>query len=575
MSNKISFNYIITIYNKEDLIGQVLENVIKCCRENSHIYPVLDGCMDNSEKIIDEIISLNPNVNITKVFTNDVHELLSINAGLKAASHEGEGYNIILQDDVLLEDFEIEQKIINLYETEGDKLGYVSFRMGANLKKDALNSRDAVPYTDYIENTFGHGGGHIEMLPLGYLAYRTVPIKSPVCIPFKIINEIGMYNEKLAPYGHDDIDLSLRVINKGYYNAVYAIKFKSELDWGGTREEGHLVVDSIIEKNMDYIRIWQRDLIEKIVSNNQPKEIKQIEKNPTLSAKECEDIWNSKVKQSSKLKASLSPIYHKIRNSLNSRIGKKLEKKKYNQFNTKYDKEFSFTETVEYYKNRNDIYMYFYHYFNYKLPKEIKQHRKYILKNKKGFGEDAFHAMWYKLMIEFKPSNLLEIGVYRGQVVSNWTLIAKLLNQKVDISGISPFSSFGDSVSEYLKNLDYYQDIQETFEELNLEKPTFIKGFSSDDNAVEYIKSKKWDMIYIDGGHDYEDVLFDYKLCLENLADGGIIVLDDASLYTDYKPVSFAFKGHPGPSLVAREYADKEMDFIGAVGHNSVYRKKI
>lgn len=219
--------------------------------------------------------------------------------------------------------------------------------------------------------------------------------------------------------------------------------------------------------------------------------------------------------------------------------------------------------------------MYFYHYFNYKLPKEIKQHRKYILKNKKGFGEDAFHAMWYKLMIEFKPSNLLEIGVYRGQVVSNWTLIAKLLNQKVDISGISPFSSFGDSVSEYLKNLDYYQDIQETFEELNLEKPTFIKGFSSDDNAVEYIKSKKWDMIYIDGGHDYEDVLFDYKLCLENLADGGIIVLDDASLYTDYKPVSFAFKGHPGPSLVAREYADKEMDFIGAVGHNSVYRKKI
>ena len=574
MKENIGFNYIITIYNKENMIGQVLKNVVKCCRKNSTIYPVLDGCTDNSENIIDEIIKQYPKVPITKVYTNDVHELLSINAGLKAASHKGVGYNIILQDDVLMEDFDIEEKIANLYEQEGENLGYISFRMGANLKKNALTSREAVPYTDYIENTFGHGGGHIEMLPLGFLAYRTVPIKSPVCIPFKIVTEIGIYNEKLAPYGHDDIDLALRVINKGYYNAVYAIKFKSELEWGGTREEGHLVVDSIIERNMDYIRIWNKNSLNEIATSTQSMEVKQIEKNPIVNPEDCKRLWDDKVKQTSKLKKKLAPMYKKVKNNFNARVGKKIEKLKYRKLNPKYDEELSFSEAVEYYKNRNDVYMYFYQYFHHKLPKDIKKHREYILKNKKGFGEDAFHAMWYKLILEFEPKKLLEIGVYRGQVVSNWTLIAKLLNQKVDISGISPFSSFGDSVSEYLKNLDYYQDIQDTFEELNLAKPTFIKGISSDDNTVEYIKSKKWDMIYIDGGHDYEDVLFDYKLCLENLADGGIIVLDDASLYTDYKPVSFAFKGHPGPSLVAREYAVKEMDFLGAVGHNSVYRKR-
>ncbi len=574
MSDEINFNYIITIYNKENLIGKVLKNVIQCCGDNSHIYPVLDGCTDNSENIIDEIISMHPNIKITKVFTDDVHELLSINAGLKKASHKGEGYNIILQDDVLLEDFEIEQKIMNLYEKEGDRLGYVSFRMGANLESDALTSKKAVPYKDYIENVCGHGGGHIEMLPLGHIAYRTVPIKSPVCIPFKIINEVVMYTEKLAPYGHDDIDLSLRVIDKGYYNAVYAIKFKSELDWGGTREDGHLVIDSIIERNMDYIRIWHKKLIERITNKEQPKETKQIEDNPSLTQKECQTIWNSKVKQSSKIKSSLRPIYHKVKNSLKSRVGKKIDKLKYKKFKLKYDKELSFSEAIKFYKNRNEIYMYFHHYFHHKLPIEVKNHREYILKNQKGFGEDAFHAMWYKLMQEFKPKNLLEIGVYRGQVVSNWTLIAKLLNQQVAISGISPFSSFGDSVSEYLKNLDYYKDVQETFEELDLDKPTFIKSFSSDEKAVEHIKSKKWGMIYIDGGHDYEDVLFDYKLCLENLSDNGIIVIDDASLYTDYEPVSFAFKGHLGPSLIAREYADKEMIFLGAVGHNSVYMKR-
>jgi len=572
--NEIKFNYIITIYNKEDLISQVLENVIKCCGSNSHIYLVLDGCTDNSETIIDEIISLNFDTQITKIFADDVHELLSINAGLKVASHKGTGYNLILQDDVLIEDFDIEQKIINLYALEGEKLGYVSFRMGANLKKDALISRDAVPYTDYVENTFGHGGEYIEMLPLGHIAYRTVPIKSPVCIPFKIINQIGMYNAQLAPYGHDDIDLALRVIDKGYYNAVYAIKFKSELEWGGTRAEGHLVVDSIIERNMDLIRVWHKNLLQKITNSIQPLIVKQIEKDPIVNKGDCQKIWDRKIQSFSKARLVLSPIYKRIKNSVKARIGKKLDIRKYAKFNPKYDKDLSFTEVIEFYKNRNDIYMYFHQYFHHHLPKEIKDHREYIIKNKKGFGEDVFHAMWYKLIVEFKPTNLLEIGVYRGQVVSNWTLIGKLLNQDMNISGISPFSSFGDSVSEYLKNLDYYQDVQETFEELNLKKPTFIKGFSSDDKAVKYIKNKKWDLIYIDGGHDYEDVLFDYKLCLENLADNGIIVIDDSSLYTDYNPLSFAFKGHSGPSLVAREYADKEMKFLGAVGHNSIYMKK-
>ena len=274
-------------------------------------------------------------------------------------------------------------------------------------------------------------------------------------------------------------------------------------------------------------------------------------------------------------KKSKNP-FKRIKNSLIARIariGNKLDRLKYDKLNSIFDKEFSFTEAVKFYKNRNDIHMYFHHYYNHRLPKAVKEHREYIEKNKKGFGEPAFHAMWWKLLLEYKPKNCLEIGVYRGQVVSIWTLISKLVDRNIAVSGISPFSSFGDSVSEYMKNLDYYQDVQETFEDLDLQKPTFIKGFSSDKKAIEYIKSKTWDMIYIDGGHDYEDVLFDYHLCLENLSDNGIIVLDDASLYTDYKPLSFAFKGHPGPSLVAREYADKEMKFLGAVGHNNVFMK--
>jgi hypothetical protein len=39
--------------------------------------------------------------------------------------------------------------------------------------------------------------------------------------------------------------------------------------------------------------------------------------------------------------------------------------------------------------------------------------------------------MWFTLLCEFKPAQCLEIGVYRGQVVSLWGLIAKLSGFKI------------------------------------------------------------------------------------------------------------------------------------------------
>ncbi len=182
--------------------------------------------------------------------------------------------------------------------------------------------------------------------------------------------------------------------------------------------------------------------------------------------------------------------------------------------------------------------------------------------------------MWWLIMLEYSPNLILEIGVFRGQIISLWALINKYLNRiGCEVHGISPFSSIGDSVSHYQYNLDYIDDINNTFRFWKLSPPILIEALSTDPEAVDHIRSRLWDVVYIDGSHDFEIVLKDYKLCLENLRSGGILVLDDASLNTNYKPPSFSFAGHPGPSRVAREYADKEMQFLGAVGHNNVYQK--
>jgi len=37
-----------------------------------------------------------------------------------------------------------------------------------------------------------------------------------------------------------------------------------------------------------------------------------------------------------------------------------------------------------------------------------------VAENRRGFGENAFHTMWYLLLEEFKPATFLEIGVFRG-----------------------------------------------------------------------------------------------------------------------------------------------------------------
>jgi len=191
----------------------------------------------------------------------------------------------------------------------------------------------------------------------------------------------------------------------------------------------------------------------------------------------------------------------------------------------------------------------------------------------RGFGEEAFHAMWFTLLREFRPKECLEIGVYRGQVISLWGLIAYNLGFPCEAHGISPFTSAGDQASIYLSGIDYLEDTLTNHRHFGLPTPHLVRAYSTDSVALEYIRSRRWDLIYIDGNHDYEVALADYEVCRDNLDHGGILVMDDSSLNTDYRPLRFSTAGHPGPSRVVQELAMKELHFIGGVGHNNVFIK--
>jgi len=241
------------------------------------------------------------------------------------------------------------------------------------------------------------------------------------------------------------------------------------------------------------------------------------------------------------------------------------------------DQELSFSGAIQRFQDPNTLYRHMHQYYLYRCPQIIRDHRSFFSQNARGFGEDAMHAMWWLFMLERKPIRCLEIGVYRGQVISLWALIAKYLHRSCDIHGISPFSALGNSVishyGHYVKGIDYYADVLANHDRFQLPYPTLVKSLSTDPVATAHIAARAWDLIYIDGSHDYEIVLADYQLCRQHLAPGGVIVLDDAAAFTDYRPPPFAFAGHPGPSRVATENAMKEMRFLGGIGHNLLFER--
>jgi hypothetical protein len=241
--------------------------------------------------------------------------------------------------------------------------------------------------------------------------------------------------------------------------------------------------------------------------------------------------------------------------------------------NNNYTRNLDINGIDQLFPTRNSKYQYFHSFFWNLAPDWLVDHRKYFKKNKRGFGEDAFHAMWYFIFKEFRPKDVLEIGVYRGQTISLFALLSKEMDLKTEIHAISPFTAAGDDVSKYSETLDYYNDVIENFKHFELPIPFLHKGFSTDKPMVEIIQSQLWDLIYIDGNHDYDVVKQDFAVCSKFLKKNGLIVLDDSSLYTDYKPSHYATPGHPGPSKVALEIDFNLFHEILSVGHNRVFKK--
>lgn len=208
---------------------------------------------------------------------------------------------------------------------------------------------------------------------------------------------------------------------------------------------------------------------------------------------------------------------------------------------------------------------------------ELLNHRTYIERRAYGMGEKCFHWLW-KLIVDEMPNpfSFLEIGVYKGQVLSLIKLLANRAGKGVNVTGVTMLSSFAGDTGKFsdYPNEDYMGYIDGIHDAFELEYPHLIVGDStSPATHSAFGNAEPFDIVYIDGCHEYDYVVEDLMFYPKLIKTGGLLVVDDASNHLK-QPFGF-FQGIQDVSDAVRAIieTDPQWEHVLALVHNRVWRR--
>lgn len=213
---------------------------------------------------------------------------------------------------------------------------------------------------------------------------------------------------------------------------------------------------------------------------------------------------------------------------------------------------------------------------------EFAAHRAFILANRLGAGETAFHWMW-NLIVQEMPQqfNFLEIGVFAGQIPSLMSMCAKRQGKLVHTYGVTPLNSADGHPDQ-----DYRACIARVYQQANVPNDlNIIHGYSEDlVSILRAAETAPYDIVFIDGGHGYDTVVSDIKNYAPMVKPGGFLVMDDAANYLNNSTDPTAmwsntlfdfFHGIEPVARATKEYVDTDSRFVHqfAVVHNRIYKR--
>jgi cyclopropane fatty-acyl-phospholipid synthase-like methyltransferase len=203
----------------------------------------------------------------------------------------------------------------------------------------------------------------------------------------------------------------------------------------------------------------------------------------------------------------------------------------------------------------------------------LKKHRDFVEKHVYGFGHRSFHWMW-SLLVQQMPRQFrfLEVGVYKGQVVS----LIRMLAPEAHITGVTRLDNFSGVTGKFPKfpQGDYLQHITNLHDEFDLPMPEIFSGDSTDQKTHDWVSAQPmYDIVYIDGCHEYPYVVKDLTFYTSRLKVGGYLVIDDSANYLAM-PFGY-FAGIDDVSKAVRDIIEPDVHYqhLFAVMHNRVFRK--
>ena len=136
----------------------------------------------------------------------------------------------------------------------------------------------------------------------------------------------------------------------------------------------------------------------------------------------------------------------------------------------------------------------------------------------------------YRLLRYLKPESVLEIGTQAGVSALVMSLAFRDNKMKSDIICVDPFYPSGDN--DGLSTLtNWYKNIYPS------ELKAGIRLILATSSEILPQLNKKFDFVFVDGSHQYEDVKYDCLMALSLLKPGGYFLAHD---YVIYESVSRA-----------------------------------
>ena len=130
------------------------------------------------------------------------------------------------------------------------------------------------------------------------------------------------------------------------------------------------------------------------------------------------------------------------------------------------------------------------------------------------------------------------------------------------------------------RDIDYEEAIATIYVTFDLDAAdlTILHGFSTNPALITQAEhAGPYDIIYVDGCHDYDVVVSDIEHSTRMLKSGGYLVIDDASssLQIPDGMIRMNWRGLPDVSRAVKDTLESNSQYVHlfAVGHNRVFRK--